>query len=304
MSKRVTKKIGHLIEYGALLVMIRIIWLLPLETMLRFADALGTFAFSVIKIRRSTVMDNLRSSFPEKSETEIEGIAKRSYQNFAKTTFEFIAMFKLDDDTLFSRCEFVNQHCLEDVFKLGKGGVLVSGHFGNWELLGAAIARLGYPMYAVVANQHNAYADRLMTQYRAKMGTTVIHVGVAVRGVIKALRNNGFIALLADQNARHDGVFVNFLGRPASTPKGPAVFSLKTGAPMVFGTAVRLPGGKHRFDIELIPHDHLTGGAIDENIQALTQIFTSKLEAKIREYPDHWFWMHRRWKTKPSESVK
>ena len=298
-SKKMKKKTRYLIEYLGTLLLIRLIRLLSLKRLLRFAEHLGIFAFSRLKIRRNTVMKNLGAAFPEKSEIELLDIAERTYQNFAKTALEFISFPKYPRDHLLSRCELVNRHYLDDLCQNKQGAVLVAGHFGNWELMGGALAMAGYPVHAVVADQHNHDVDRIMNRHREYMGIKIIHLGAALRGISKALRAHEFVALLSDQNARSQGVFVDFFGRPASTPQGPAVFALKTGCPIIFGSAIRLPNGKHRLEIELVTHDHLSGGATEENVKALTQLYTRKLEDKIREYPDHWFWMHRRWKSKP-----
>ncbi|MDZ7379941.1 MAG: lysophospholipid acyltransferase family protein, partial [candidate division KSB1 bacterium] len=140
--------------------------------------------------------------------------------------------------------------------------------------------------------------DDLMNRYRQRMGITIIHMGVAVRGVIKALREGKMVALLSDQDAGKNGVFVNYLGHPASTPRGPAVFSLKTGAPIIFGSAVREDHAYHRIYFDLATPGEV-GELSEENVRRITQAYTSILERYVRQYPDHWFWMHRRWKTRP-----
>jgi Kdo2-lipid IVA lauroyltransferase/acyltransferase len=126
-------------------------------------------------------------------------------------------------------------------------------------------------------------------------GIGLIEMGVAARGVIKAVRAGRMVAMLSDQDAGSDGVIVQFLGRPASTPKGPAAFSLKTGAPLVCGFIIR-EGLRQKIVIETPLETPLTGDK-DENIRRLTQAYTSILEKYVSLYPDHWFWPHRRWKS-------
>ena len=185
------------------------------------------------------------------------------------------------------------------ILKRGRGAILVGGHFGNWELMGAALAQMGYPIVFLVGEQHNILVDRMMNRHREFMGIQIIHMGAAVRGVIKSLRANCIVALLSDQDAGRDGVFVDFFGKKSSTHQGPAVFALKTGVPIVFASAIRRPCGRHHIVLEKLCFDHLKN-ITDENIKEVTQAYTSLLERKIREYPDHWFWMHRRWKSSPS----
>ena len=141
----------------------------------------------------------------------------------------------------------------------------------------------------------------MMNDNRRMMGIKIIHMGMAVRGVIKTLRQNGFVALLADQDAHKTGVFVDFLGRPSSTHQGPAIFAIKTGAPILFGSAIRLSKGRMRIEFELLRFDHLKD-ITPSNIKTVTQAHASVLEKYVRRYPNHWFWMHRRWKTRSPRS--
>lgn len=291
-------RIRHLVEYWLMAVMAIFVRLMPWATSLRIGDWVGTLTFRVLKVRRRVTMDNLRHAFPEKDPTELEQIAHRAYQNFVKMTIEYIRFPDLTPQKVLELVHFPDPSLLEWARSNGKGVVLVGGHFGNWEIMGAAIRALGYPEAFLVGEQHNKRVDDLMNRYRQRMGVEIIHMGAAVRGVIKALREAKFVALLSDQDAGKNGVFVTFFGRPASTPKGPAVFSLKTGAPILFGSAVRWRNTHHRVYLDLAT----PGGEAElseDNIQRATQAYTSLLEKYVREYPDHWFWMHRRWKTLP-----
>ncbi len=297
------KEIRHHIEYLFLRGILLWVWMVSLKTVLLAADVLGFIVFSVFRIRRQVVMDNLKNAFPDKSKKELLRIAKRTYQNFAKMIFEYMRfpMMKREDVlSLFSVNGMENVHW---ALQKGKGAVIIDGHFGNWELMGAYFAQLGYPIYFLVGEQHNKKVDCLMNSYRMIMGIQIIHMGVAVRGVIKALRNNEFVALLSDQNGGPEGVFVNFFGRPASTPQGPAIFVLKTGAPILFAYSVRLSRGRHKIYCERLSFDHLSGIS-PNHVKKVTQAYTQLLENAVRAYPDHWFWMHRRWKSSPQNQIE
>lgn len=298
MSSKLLKIIRHRVEYHVLMGFILFIWLIPLEAVHVISDLLGQFVWSVLRVRRKVVLSNLRLAFPDKTQQELKQIALRAYQNFAKMVFEYSRFPLLKKETVFSDWEVDGIEHIEWALKRGKGAVLVAGHFGNWEYMGAYLAQLGYPVSFLVGKQHNKLVDNMMNRNREIMGIRIIHMGIAVRGVIKTLRNNGFVALLSDQDARRQGIFVQFFGKPASTHQGPAIFALKTEAPIIFGSAVRLPRGRHKVIVERLCFDHLDG-ITPENIREVTQAYTNLLENKIREYPDHWFWMHRRWKTKP-----
>ncbi len=296
MKKR-RKKFRHQAEFFVLRGAILFCWLASPVAVERFAEGLGFFAYKILRIRQKIVLENLKQAFPDKSHEELQAIALRTYQNFAKMTLEYIRFPQIDQEDISNNCTFKGLEHLDWVIQHGKGAVFVAGHFANWELMGAAIAQSGYPISFLVGEQHNKYVDDMMNRHRAMMGIGIIHMGMAVRGVIKTLRNNGWVAMLSDQDARGDGVFVDFMGRPASTPQGPAVFALKTGAPIIFGTPVRLSSGRHLFKFDLLRFDHLKGLS-PENIREVTQAYTALLEKHVRQYPDHWFWMHRRWKTK------
>lgn len=218
-------------------------------------------------------------------------------------TLEYMRFPAFNKEKILSLCSLEGTQNFDWALKNGKGGVVVAGHFGNWELMGAAIALKGYPVSFLVGEQHNKMVDDRMNNHRSLMGIQIIHMGVAVRGVIKALRSNEFVALLSDQDAGKEGVFIDFFGIPSSTHQGPAIFALKTGAPILFGTAIRLPKGRHRMVCEVLTFDHLKGLTL-ENIREVTQAYSSLLEKWIRRYPDHWFWMHKRWKSKPPKTER
>ena len=301
MASRQWKSIQHKIEFIFMRAGLLLIWSVSLKTALMIGDVIGWMAFSLIRVRRKVTLDNLAMAFPEKSESERRGIAKRAYQNFTKMTLEYMRFPLMDKETVLSSVKIKSPEHFDEILNYGKGGMLVAGHYGNWELMGAAIAQMGYPMWFLVGEQHNKKVDDMMNRHREMMGIGLIHMGMAVRGVIKALRSNRFVALLSDQDARQDGVFVDFFGRPSSTHQGPAVFALKTGAPVLFGSAIRLPKGRHIVESHILYFDHLKGLS-PENIKVVTQAYTRLLEDAIRAHPDHWFWMHRRWKTQPPES--
>jgi len=300
MNSKFWKKIQHRIEYISLQGILLIIWQVPLKTVLKMGDFIGWFFFSVVRIRRKVSLQNLTRAFPEKSHQEKMGIARRAYKNFAKMTLEYMRFPAYSQEDIFSLCQVEGGENIEWVLRNGRGGVVVAGHFGNWELMGAVLALSGYPVSFLVGEQHNKRVDDRMNSHRKMMGIQIIHMGVAVRGVIKALRNNEFVALLSDQDAGREGVFIDFFGIPSSTHQGPAAFALKTGSPIIFGTTIRLPKGRHRMICELLTFDHLKG-MTEENIREVSQAYSSLLEKWVRLYPDHWFWMHRRWKSKPSK---
>ena len=184
----------------------------------------------------------------------------------------------------------------------GKGIILLSGHIGNWELLGAYLALKGYPLSVVGRSLNNRRLDRLLVAHRERFGLRNIARGKATRQILRALRRGEMVGFLMDQDTKIAGTFVDFFGRPAYTPTGPVTLALKLGTPIVPVAIHREQDDTYhlvvRPPIELARTDD---GTEDERIN--TAICSKILEDFIREHPAQWVWMHSRWKTKPLSSA-
>lgn len=290
------KKIQHRLEFWLVLSLGFVLRLFPYRVSLCFAGIIGDSFFLLGRERRKISLENLKRSFPDKDGKELKEIAKRAYRNIAKSLTEYMLFPKLDKARILDLVEFEGLEVFDSALQEGKGAVLVTGHFGSWELMGAAISQKGYPIDFLVGEQHNRLVDNLMNKHRMMMGIGIIKMGAAAKGVIKALKENRFVAMLSDQDAGKDGTIVDFLGFPASTPKGPAAFSLKTNAPMIMGFILRRNGKRQKIILERVEPIEKTSDK-EEDIKRLTQAYTSVLEKYIRAYPDHWYWLHRRWKS-------
>lgn len=292
------------IEYTALKSVAQIIQKLSSLSSIKLGRMLGLFVYYFVPIRKSVAINNIKLAFPGKSDKEIERIARGTYENFGQTFFEFLHTPAREPGDFIKRCRIYNKKLLYRSFESGKGTLLMSGHFGNWEYIAALICSLGFPLTVIARPQKNRLVDNLINKYRQKAGIETVSLGMGVREFLRALRANKFVALLADQDAHREGVFVDFFNRLSATAPGPALFSLKTGATIVFATSVLKKNGSYNIYFEEIKSHDLVGITSD-NIRILTQRHAAKLEEKIRKWPDHWFWMHRRWKTPPPvEQVK
>jgi KDO2-lipid IV(A) lauroyltransferase len=187
---------------------------------------------------------------------------------------------------------------LDEALALGRGVIVVTFHFGNWELAGAYLAGLGYPVSVVVQRIHNPFLDRMVADARTDAGMRTIPRGAAVRGAVRALKENRVVGILSDQDAREGGVFVPFFDRPASTPRGPAVLSLRRDAPAV--TALMVRGERGSFELRIEPIEFERAGNLEEDVERFTAAYTARLEAYVRRHPEQWLWQHRRWKTTPA----
>jgi KDO2-lipid IV(A) lauroyltransferase len=188
---------------------------------------------------------------------------------------------------------------LETALSGGRGAILLTGHYGNFELLGAWLGRR-HPVDFVVKPLNNPHTERWILRQRERSGVGTLRSDLHVRRVYEALRANRWVAMLADQDARRAGIFVPFMGRPASTATGPARIALATGAPIVMGFAVRGADGRHVLEID---PPYFAEGRGDAAVERVTAWHTARLEAWVRRHPYNWFWLHRRWKTIPRPSA-
>ena len=276
-----------------------IVSVLPERAALGLCSVLGWFVGVVLWVRRGDTDQHLLIAFPEQDSAWRRRVARGSYVHFAREAAMTIRLSRMRPEEIIRRTEMVGFEALRDAATEGSGAVLISGHLGNWEVAAAAVAVRGVPMDVAAHLQKNPLFYRHMVELRDRLGLTVIVKNEAFRLVPKALAAGRVVALIADQNIRKRGVFVDFFGKAAATAKGPALFALRTGAPVFLGVAVRKQGypSRYRVIIERVP---VGEGAPDTNaIRDLTQRHVSRLEARIREVPDQYFWQHRRWKTRP-----
>jgi KDO2-lipid IV(A) lauroyltransferase len=213
-------------------------------------------------------------------------------------TFEYARFPRLTQRDIEKLITVTGGEHLDAALAGGKGAILVAGHFGNWEIL-STLARLGYPMTLLVGEQHNILIDGLMNRLRERFGVEIVPVTGNLTGVLRALRRNRVVAMLSDQDAGRNGVFVDFLGKPASTPYGPGRMAAGTGAALLPAFVVRGAAGAHEIVVREAVARPPEDLPLDERVRIFTQGYTTEFEASIRLHPDHYFWMHRRWKTSP-----
>ncbi|HEX7344648.1 MAG TPA: lysophospholipid acyltransferase family protein, partial [bacterium] len=253
-------------------------------------------------VRTAVARDNLTQAFPSLDQRRIRQIAHGCYRHFGALMAEFARLPRLSRKNLFDLVDLEGLNVLDAARAAGRGGIVVSGHFGNWELMGASVAVLGYPVSYVVTRQENELVERQMDHLRRRASIDLIKRRDATKGVLKALRENRLVAILSDQDAHEAGAFVPFFGRVASTPRGAAIFALRTGAALIFAESYRQGRGKLKIILELIRMNDLSADH-GEAVHELVRRFTARLEEAVRQHPEQWFWMHRRWKTKPPENM-
>lgn len=187
---------------------------------------------------------------------------------------------------------------IEAAYAARKGIILITGHFGNWELAGSYVAARGIPIEVIVRRINNPPFDAYLTKVREDAGMRVVRDRDAVRRTPRAFREGHAVAFVADQGVLGlASTFVPFFGRPAKTPRGPAVFAMRTRVPTLFVAAVRQPSGKFRCVVT--PVEIPDTGDRDADVDALVARYTGILEGWVRKYPGQYFWQHKRWKRQP-----
>ena len=297
---RAPKRWRWTLEYLLLTAVLALVRCLPERWWRGLGRGLGVFVNRRLGFRRAVVTDNMRRGFPELGVGEIDALCDSFYENLGETMLEFFAMSGWDKDEILARVDHEALAPIHELHRQGRGAILVTGHYGNWELLGAAASAAGIPMSVVARTQSNPWVDGLQNRIRERSGMRVIKADASVREVIRAVRRGEFVAMLPDVNAGDDGVFVDFLGRPASTPRGVAYFAWKLRCPLVTaflecdgdGTHTIRPGTVLEPDPD---QDEETA------VRDLTQALIDSLGTQIRARPELYFWVHRRWKTRPPE---
>lgn len=292
------KKLKHLLEF--LLVLEIMFWvnLLPQGAAAAFGRAIGRVGFRLWGYRRRVAKANLRFCFPDKDETWVDATARRSFEVFGQMIVEHMRFVRYNERNVRKWVKIENGKCFDDALGAGQGALLITGHFGSYEMGGAAIGLYGHPVTFLVGIQSNRYVDAMMNWARRRAGLGIIHMGTpALKTVIKELRANRVIALVSDQDAGEEGVVVEFFGRPVSAHRGPAVFALKTGAAYCCGYAVHDGGPRHVLHMEDAVFPEPRGGTGEEDVKYWTQLYMSYLEKWCRRYPGMYLWMHRRFKT-------
>lgn len=292
------KRLKYALEYAFVVCTYAWANLLPTSWAVAVGGMVGRLAYLLWRRRRYIAQVNLRFCFPEADERWVKRTARLSFVNFAKAMVDYGRIRRLNRRNLEKYHTIVNGESFDDALAAGKGALLFTGHFGSWEQTGAAIRLSGYPINYLVGEQHNKRVDDFMNGIRAGAGIGLIHTGAAAKAVFRVLRANGMVALLSDQDAGPDGVVVNFFGHRASTPKGPAAFVAKTGATICAGFAVR-DSNRHNtlYMQDAIFAEAAVSGDAERDIAAITQLYTDLVEKYCRRYPDHYHWMHRRFKT-------
>ncbi len=270
---------------------------LPRSLALACGAALGSAARG-FGLRRTVTDANLAVAFPELAAAARETLARAVYAHFGRMAVDSLRLSARGPSAIVPHVEGGDSlRLLEALLRRRKGVIVLTGHVGNWELAGAYVAAAGHPLAAVVKPPSNPYVARHAEAVRRRLGIATIPMPEARSGVAAALAENRVVALVADQGAIRSTTWVPFFGRPTRTPSGPGLFAARTGAPVVFGALVSLPGGRYRVEAEVLAEE-VTDEPADA-VRRVAELFRARLEATVRRYPDQYLWTHRLWKERP-----
>lgn len=263
---------------------------LPLNLAYRIAIILSDLHYIFAYKDRKAVWENLKAIFPNKTDREICSMRISMFRNFAKYLVDFFRFSKIDMDYIKRNIHLENIHYFDQALSKGKGAVVLTAHLGNWELGAVVIALLGYPFWVVALPHKNRWVDNFFNSQRESKNIKVIPLGRAVRQCLNALKENKLVGLLGDRDFTRKGEVLDFFGKSTFLPEGPAVFSLKTQAPIVPGFMVRNNDDSFTLRIE-----KPIGANEVYTERELIIRYKAIIEDYIRKYPDQWYMFRRFW---------
>ncbi len=286
----------NLIEYIFFVLFSYLLRITGLKTARRLSFTLALLFFYIIPIRKETVLDNLSRAFPSYPEKEINKIAFNCYKSFSITLVELLSIPWMNREQMKNMIDCSNTDLIVKRYKEGKGIILLSAHFANWEYIALSVSlQIGIPLHVVVKPQRNPYVTRWLERARTKWINKIIPAGISIRQVYKELLAKNMVAMVADQRGPKDGIQLDFMGRPAYFFSGPALLSVKTGAPLLCGIPVRQKDYSYKAEMIEVSKENLPEKE-EEKVVELTRRYKEYMEKAIREHPEQWFWMHKRWK--------
>lgn len=298
MSDEPKPELRHWIAYGCARGMLGLAQALPFRAARSLGRGLGRFGRR-LGIRRTVVERQIAGAFPEFDRATVERVSRESFAHLGEVAIETAMLPKLGARGVLDLFEGAEGfEAIEAAYAARKGIILITGHFGNWELAGSYVAARGIPIEVIVRRINNPPFDAYLTKVREDAGMRVVRDRDAVRRTPRAFREGHAVAFVADQGVLGlASTFVPFFGRPAKTPRGPAVFAMRTRVPTLFVAAVRQPSGKFRCVVT--PVEIPDTGDRDADVDALVARYTGILEGWVRKYPGQYFWQHKRWKRQP-----
>jgi KDO2-lipid IV(A) lauroyltransferase len=291
------------VEYAAYRTVARLVRNAPEERVARWGERFGALSRNVIRGRDRLAMRNLRLAFPGRDPLELRRILDECWRHFGREMLGYVRIQDRSLEEIAGRCTFENPQMLQEATDRGKGVMLISAHWGGWEVGGLALMSVVRNVRMVARPLDNEYLERDLAKLRSQTGAEIIDRRRAARALLKGLAEKAVVVLLPDQAVQpREGVLVPFMGRKAWTTPGPAKMALRTDSTIVFAFCIPV-GTRYRIVFEEpIRVDQLP--AAERDPVALTKRINDVISRRIAERPELWLWMHDRWKaTGESEAV-
>ena len=282
------------------MILSKIICLMPYGMVMAAGRLLGNLYYILIKKQRNRAIAQMMPALGI-TEREAKALVRESFVNLARNMLEIMYMPNLNPQNLSEYIEIDHMERMESALAEGHGVVVLTGHIGTWEWLSAAFTLNGMPATAIAKTQPNADYTKALNELRSKINMEIFSRGTSeLLMAAKALKKGKILGFLADQDAGPGGAFIDFLGKTASTPMGPAVFSRKYNSPILPCFILRQKSGRHKVVIgEALRYEDT--GDTDKDLFELTVKMTRILEQVIRENPTQWLWFQKRWNTAPDK---
>ncbi len=303
--RRIRKQIKNWLIYMLVKAGLRWINSVSRDTAIKFLQNLALWGFYLIRSERRKTIAHLSLVYgSNRQKSSIHRMARAVFINLGRNMADAFRLPCYHSQNIDRYVTARGLEKLDQALLRGKGILAVTGHIGNWELMGAYLAMKGYPINVVGAPIYDPRLDALVVGNRERSGMKYIARGSATREILRALARNEIIGLLIDQDTKHvEGVFVDFLGLPAYTPVGPTILAMKTQAAVV-PMAIHIGSDNHHYiEIEDQLQLEYTGDPHRDRL-VNTQRCSDAVARFIQQYPTQWVWMHQRWKTKPSDLTR
>ncbi len=275
---------------------------LPLSIALALSDCFARLAYQIDRRHRDVARDNLHHAFPElrQKPAACADLIRRTFRHFFRVVVEIIHAPRLFHVHRWHKTvELINPRAMLDRLTADRPLLIVTAHFGNWEIAGYILGLFHFRTYAIARTLDNPYLERYFKRFRQATGQTILAKKGDFDQILEILRSRGAIATLGDQDAGPKGLFVDFFGRPASTHKAVALMALEQDVPLL---VVGVPRVAEPTQYQIVVVDEIDPRDYDDDpnaVRTITQRYTHALEQLIRRYPEQYFWLHRRWKHQP-----
>lgn len=267
---------------------------LPLRAGYKVAVFCADVYYLFARSDRGNLEENLKIALASNDTNVIDRHTKNIFRNFAKYLVDFFRFSMLPRDYLLRNVTIEGRVNVDKAIANGKGLILLSAHLGNWELGGGIIASLGYPFYAIALDHKDKRINDFFVKQRALIDVKIISIGAQLKNCFKVLRNNHILGIVGDRDFSNHGITANFFGRPTILPKGPAAFSMRTGAPIIPCFSIRTPEDRFKFIFEKAI-DAVSTGNEEADMQSIIEQYAAVIERYIKSFPDQWYAFRKVW---------